>query len=1779
MKKSYALLKLLCATALTLIGTRSSAQMNYTRTTFTGAYTPIATGTGATLSTAAGSGAVQTAVPIGFSFTYNGTAYTTLTICTEGWASFTATGTSATNTNLFGTGTPNATLAPYWDDLSTAAVGTNPAGSILYQTQGTPGSQTFTVQWTDVSSFGSTTSGQPAIINFQLVLFETTNVIEFHYGSLVGTSVNTSEAASIGIESQAGGSGNYIDALTGSSFVSNSMMNTRKWPNLRNYRFTPGAPTALAGGTYTVGVGQTYNNISDAAADLNHRGISGSVTLTLSDAMYDSSAANGSNLFPLIFGPVAGSSVTSTITIQPASGTATIRSRGVVTGSVGSSTTTAFGNTEEPIIAFIGTDFASVSNLDLQTIGAGVVDRGLLVANASPTDGAQNNTFSNFSISMNRAITGSRAVLQDGAAVAPTSAGGSNGGNKYYNISVSNVYAGIHLNGNASFRDIACEVGVTGAGTTVIGANIPDDIGNGTSATFGIKATNQQDVKIFGCEVRNLATTTTTDVDGIFVENGYGVCEVHRNKVHHLYNYSTTSVTAEVVGLRMNTPTAAGGYELRVYNNFVYQLHSSFAGTASATRQVKGIFAQSNGSGGTNLLSIDFNSVSIDNSTAPSASNACFEIGTSTGAIMQVRNNIFANFTGAQSGLARHYAWSSTTAGSIGNTGSTSDYNDLYIDNTTNGHTGRGGSTDYATLANWQAAVSADASSIAGNPNFIDPNANLHVLGVTVNGLANMTGITWVSSDIDNQARMAPHDIGADDYTPAALDVAFTNLISPATTGCYSASQNVTAEIQNAAAAALDFTVNPVTVVVNVTGTVTQSFTVTINNNTLNGGVPLPPTATLNVPMGTLNMSAAGTYTFNGTTTLTGDGTASNNILPTVNVNVTAGAASALSTSICAGNSTTLTLSGHNGTIQWQSYDAVNMIWVNESGTGNTSASYTVTPADTTMYRALVCGSLISDTVTIQASVVNAPTVPNVSRCGNGMVTMTATGTGTQQWYTTPTGGTPVFTGSTYSPSLSNTTTYYVESTLGSGTQVAGLPASIENSGYSASVEGLKFNVTTPITLQTVNVYPQNNGNITIQLHDAGGTLLNQAIVSVTGGFTVNTVPLNFAIAPGNDYELTVSTYGAGQLYRENPFTSWGSLPNAGGSVFITGGANINAYYYFYNWQISTGCTSPRTMVTATINPQPAVDLGNDTTICFSNPPFSLDAGNPGSTYSWNTSSTTQVEYVGTSGIYGVTVTAPGGCTDTDSINVTVNTPPLVFLGADFTQCGSTVLDAGNPGSNFAWTNGSTTQTTTVTTSGSYGVTVTDVNGCSSADTVTVTINPSPASNLSATLALCSGDSAVLDAGNTGLNFSWSEGSTTQTITVNAAGTYSVNVTDPLTGCSAADSTVVSLNALPTVNLGADITQCGGTALLDAGNAGSTFSWNTSATSQTISVSASGAYNVMVTDVNGCSGSDTIDVIINAIPVVNLGPNITQCGGSVLLNAGNPGGTYAWTGGATTQTITASTSGTYSVLVTNPQNCSSSDSVVVTINPLPVANGGNDTTICAGSNVTLNAGPGFSSYEWLFGTFTSNAQFVTVNPGFTTQYFLSVTDANGCTSAAYDTITITVEQQPAAAFSSNTVNGFNYTFTNTTTTQLPFTSTWDFGDGSPTASTTNAAHTYTANGTYIVTLSITTACGTTTLMQQIVVSNVGIEEASLFSGVNVYPNPSDGVFNLLISGADMDKLRLTVFDLAGRVALDLSEPAKGEYRKVIDLSSLSKGVYFLRLESGDETITRKLILQ
>jgi hypothetical protein len=192
----------------------------------------------------------------------------------------------------------------------------------------------------------------------------------------------------------------------------------------------------------------------------------------------------------------------------------------------------------------------------------------------------------------------------------------------------------------------------------------------------------------------------------------------------------------------------------------------------------------------------------------------------------------------------------------------------------------------------------------------------------------------------------------------------------------------------------------------------------------------------------------------------------------------------------------------------------------------------------------------------------------------------------------------------------------------------------------------------------------------------------------------------------------------------------------------------------------------------------------------------------------------------------------------------------------------------GTGGNNYSWTGGITNNVGfTPLTSGTFTTTVTgtDAFGCSNTDLATFVVYALP--NISYTASpnntICEGSLLTLD-GTGGNTYTWSGGiNNNVAFTPSGSGTYTVTGTDG-NGCTNTATATIVVNPLPTVNLGPDIVQANPPAILDAGAGFSTYLWSTTATTATISVTGNGTYWVTVTDANGCSNSDTVQVNFTA---------------------------------------------------------------------------------------------------------------------------------------------------------------------------------------------------------------------------------------------------------------------------------------------------------------------------
>ena len=437
------------------------------------------------------------------------------------------------------------------------------------------------------------------------------------------------------------------------------------------------------------------------------------------------------------------------------------------------------------------------------------------------------------------------------------------------------------------------------------------------------------------------------------------------------------------------------------------------------------------------------------------------------------------------------------------------------------------------------------------------------------------------------------------------------------------------------------------------------------------------------------------------------------------------------------------------------------------------------------------------------------------------------------------------------------------------------------------------------------------------------------------------------------------------------------------GSSFVPSIAGVGTIFITYTYTDGNGCTNSETQ-TVDVNGLPNVAFsGLDAAYCEDDANAYALVGSPvgGTFIGSGISGNDFIPDNATAGSNTITYTYtdPFGCTSLEQQQVAVNALPTVsFVGLASSYCAnaSNVQLTGSPvGGTFSGPGvigASFSAVAAGTGSHTVTYTYTDGNGCtnSSSQQVTINANPLPTITPSGTSAICAGSNLVLNAGGGYSVYAWSNNTNGQTTTVTTAGTYNVIVTTA-EGCSGTSPAVqVVVNQPPVVNLGMDTTICTASAItLNAGNPGSSYSWSTQEISQSITVNATGAYTVSVTDQNGCVGTDNIAVTVSNLldPVIVANGPLEFCaGGSVGLNAGAAYDSYQWSTSQTTQNITVTTPGVIGLQVWDEFGCSGTDQVVVSTLQLPnaIITPIGPVAICDGDTATLSANGGMGSYLW-----------------------------------------------------------------------------------------------------------------------------------------------------------------------------------------------------------------------
>lgn len=627
---------------------------------------------------------------------------------------------------------------------------------------------------------------------------------------------------------------------------------------------------------------------------------------------------------------------------------------------------------------------------------------------------------------------------------------------------------------------------------------------------------------------------------------------------------------------------------------------------------------------------------------------------------------------------------------------------------------------------------------------------------------------------------------------------------------------------------------------------------------------------------------------------------------------------------ICAGTSTTVGVTSPNAGYSYV-WNPGNLQGASQSVSPSATRYYTVTATDTTGGANAGCTAIDS----IQVAVTPLPLTPVVTPAAPSICIGAAP---TQMSVTSLP---PVYTSL---PSGTGTT-----QSAGSSTGSSLGPNPMQNY-YGGTRQQMLFLAS---ELQAMGVTAGPITGLSIALSQAGTTYALQNLrvkMGPTNSTTLSTWVAGLTtVRPAANYTPSV---GANNLAFSTPFV-WNGTDNVVVEINYsnnnggTGGTYNRAYYSTTPFQ-STIFYRNDNLTAATIDTTSAISFSYSSrnNITFGTPPADMVTWSPAADLYTDASATTayvsganagNVYFNGTS-TQTYTVTRTGnGCTSLpQSVTVTVNPLPAVFAGNDTAICaGSQITLSGSGANSYGWDNSVNNGVAfTPAATATYTVTGTGAGNCQNTDQITVTVNPLPVVSAGADTALCAGTTLTLN-GSGAVNYSWNNGiNDGVAFTPAATTTYTVSGTDA-NQCSNSDSVVVTVHALPVVSAGADTAVCAGTAVTLSGSGAGNYSWNNGVNDGVaFTPTVTTTYTVTGTDTNQCSNTDNVTVTVNANPVVNLGADITTTNASQVLTAPAGFASYLWNTGDVTQTITVTTSGTYSVQVTDANGCKDADTLV-----------------------------------------------------------------------------------------------------------------------------------------------------------------------------------------------------------------------------------------------------------
>ena len=360
-----------------------------------------------------------------------------------------------------------------------------------------------------------------------------------------------------------------------------------------------------------------------------------------------------------------------------------------------------------------------------------------------------------------------------------------------------------------------------------------------------------------------------------------------------------------------------------------------------------------------------------------------------------------------------------------------------------------------------------------------------------------------------------------------------------------------------------------------------------------------------------------------------------------------------------------------------------------------------------------------------------------------------------------------------------------------------------------------------------------------------------------------------------------------------------------------------------------------------TENPLPNIEFTGQTAFCTGD---STEIGTqvPYVSYEWSDSSIDSVLIADMDGLYDLTVIDENGCEGTNSIILTENPLPNILLN-DTVFCSNEelILEAGEGFISYLWSDNSDDASLLVTTAGNYAVTVTDENNCENSTEIIVDTFEAPQPQIEGNFELCLGDSIILSVADTFVEYEWSNASVQSETEVFNIGDLSVIVTDQ-NACMGTDTVLINALPEPVFEILGEPSFCeGNSTTLSATPGFESYEWTGGVLAESLVVAEEGTISLSVTNIEGCTTTESIEVSSIALPVPNFSMDeVINCQ-ETSVTLGDEGApiewTYEWTGPAidgTNQTNPnpeVDVSGTYELIVTDTNTSCSSEVVIIEV--------------------------------------------------------------------------------------------------------------------------------------------------------------------------------------------------------------------------------------------------------